>query len=994
MARSIQSPGVELREIDLTIRPASLEGTSVFVAGFANQGPVDEVLQPTNISEWEQIYGAPTNSAEQYFYQTAKALFTTSPARVLATRLPYGGGRGEDYFSTKYSALVYPAVSYESVGAENINAVAGSLTVSIEDSTSNISNWTSLLALSGLSLCVSTPLTGYNIIFKINDDPALPGLVSNEYSVKVCALSTTDVSDPFDFISAFQNFITLDQDLSGNPQGSEGNFRLIATPVPNGITITLINRVDGVNIATTRAVRASSVISAVSATVTTTIGAVQGTNSVSTSIGNAVNVTNNKGFSGGNVYFFGKPSRIELTQEQYTELSVENINWSNTPTNITSTSEGGLLNATPINFNNIGSAGLIILNKSQTTVNNNFEGYYVGIIDNNNNNPATGFNGVGSVAGVQSSFTEGLGRNQYVTVPSTRLNFPLSAGKNGDGTSIGEILENLSNYELGSSDFDDTVSLGLFKLRKSIYTPDTVTLDYVLAESFVGSLNYHRQVADQAAGPANSFFLGEVTNASKNIKVLVNPWISNQYSNTWIGTNGNTSKKVRFCSDQLQTPFSMPGTLDNAQSYLTRVGALSTTVGEITNVVGKTDSLFSLGVYTNTVAAEKTIGLLPQKLERALDLIENSDIYPVNLAVEAGLGTIFVNAVQSTNIDGSLFNDNIGPYIDTRPMPGLSAFYRTNAFLDGVNEEEPGLSTIGQNIRSNYNAVANAFINMAEKRRKDFMVILDPIRQIFVQGSNTKMISTKKLYSPNAGESPNPQASGFTPTNFSQHIYWPLRHQFGAINSSYATTYANWAQVLDTQSNRQIWVPFSGFAAAAMANTDFNFNPWQAPAGFTRGILNGVNDLAVYPRQNQRDQLYKASLNPVTFFPGEGFVIFGQKTTLKKPSAFDRINVRRLFLHLETITKNTLKYFVFEPNTLFTRTQVINTLTPVFDNARNNEGIYDYLIVCDERNNTPDVIDNNELKVDIYIKPVRTAEFILVTFYATRTSQNFQELVG
>ena len=92
--------------------------------------------------------------------------------------------------------------------------------------------------------------------------------------------------------------------------------------------------------------------------------------------------------------------------------------------------------------------------------------------------------------------------------------------------------------------------------------------------------------------------------------------------------------------------------------------------------------------------------------------------------------------------------------------------------------------------------------------------------------------------------------------------------------------------------------------------------------------------------------------------------------------------------------RDTIKFFVFEPNTLFTRTQIVNTLSPIFDNAKNTEGLYDYLIVCDERNNTPDVIDNNELKVDIYIKPVRTAEFILVTFYATRTSQSFDELIG
>jgi phage tail sheath protein FI len=285
-------------------------------------------------------------------------------------------------------------------------------------------------------------------------------------------------------------------------------------------------------------------------------------------------------------------------------------------------------------------------------------------------------------------------------------------------------------------------------------------------------------------------------------------------------------------------------------------------------------------------------------------------------------------------------------------------------------------------------------VNYAEKVRKDFLVILDPIRNIFVQGQNSKVINTKKLWSPNAGIDPDPQAAGYNTTNFSQHIYWPLRHQFATTNCSYATTYATWAQVLDPQSNRQIWIPFSGFACAAMANTDSNFQPWYAPAGFTRGVLVGVNDLAIYPKQKQRDQLYKISLNPVAFFPNEGFVIFGQKTLLKKPSAFDRINVRRLFLNLERATKETCKFFVFEPNTLFTRTQVVNILSPIFENAKNTEGLYDYRIVCSELNNTPDVIDNNQLNIDIDIQPVRAAEFILVNFYATRTGTNFDEIIG
>ena len=118
-----------------------------------------------------------------------------------------------------------------------------------------------------------------------------------------------------------------------------------------------------------------------------------------------------------------------------------------------------------------------------------------------------------------------------------------------------------------------------------------------------------------------------------------------------------------------------------------------------------------------------------------------------------------------------------------------------------------------------------------------------------------------------------------------------------------------------------------------------------------------------------------------------------QRTLQKKPTALDRIHIRRLFLTLEKATKATIKYFVHEPNTLFTRTRVVNTLNPIFKRALDTQGLYDYMIVCDSRNNTDSTIDENELHVDIYLKPVRNAEFILVNFYATRTDQNFSELI-
>jgi phage tail sheath protein FI len=194
--------------------------------------------------------------------------------------------------------------------------------------------------------------------------------------------------------------------------------------------------------------------------------------------------------------------------------------------------------------------------------------------------------------------------------------------------------------------------------------------------------------------------------------------------------------------------------------------------------------------------------------------------------------------------------------------------------------------------------------------------------------------------------------------------------------------------------NKQVWVPSSGYAAAVYAQTAQTAYPWIAPAGFNRGTLNNVTDIAINPTQKQRDLLYKINVNPIAYFNNDGFVVFGQKTLFRKPSAFDRVNVRRLFLTLEKETQSLLKFFVFEPNTFATRNRLKGALVPIFDQAKLNDGLYDYLLVCDETNNTPSVIDNNELRISIYIKPVRAAEFILADFIATRTGIDFSELIS
>jgi phage tail sheath protein FI len=184
----------------------------------------------------------------------------------------------------------------------------------------------------------------------------------------------------------------------------------------------------------------------------------------------------------------------------------------------------------------------------------------------------------------------------------------------------------------------------------------------------------------------------------------------------------------------------------------------------------------------------------------------------------------------------------------------------------------------------------------------------------------------------------------------------------------------------------------SALAAAAYARTDRDFYPWYAPAGLTRGKLNSVIKLAINPNQKQRDQLYRINANPIMFDSNEGFVIMGQKTGQRKPTALQSINVRRQFNWFKKNFKKVSRYFVMEQNTAITRNRFVAALDPYLSLAKNNEGVYDYQIRCDSSNNTPDTIDALEMKASVYVKPTRAAEYVLIDLVATKTGASFNEI--
>jgi hypothetical protein len=211
------------------------------------------------------------------------------------------------------------------------------------------------------------------------------------------------------------------------------------------------------------------------------------------------------------------------------------------------------------------------------------------------------------------------------------------------------------------------------------------------------------------------------------------------------------------------------------------------------------------------------------------------------------------------------------------------------------------------------------------------------------------------------------------------------------FDTSYAATYYPWVKLLDAPNNLQVWVPPSVVVAGVIANTDKVSQPWFAPAGLNRGGLTTVLEPATRLTHSERDSLYEGRVNPIAAFPGQNVTVWGQKTMQKRPSALDRINVRRLMITVKKFIASSTKFLVFEQNTAATRNKFLGIVNPYLENVQSNSGLYAFKVVMDETNNTPDVIDRNELVGQIFLQPTRTAEFIVLDFNILPTGASFPE---
>ena len=259
------------------------------------------------------------------------------------------------------------------------------------------------------------------------------------------------------------------------------------------------------------------------------------------------------------------------------------------------------------------------------------------------------------------------------------------------------------------------------------------------------------------------------------------------------------------------------------------------------------------------------------------------------------------------------------------------------------------------------NTVVNDLVSTASTVRKDCVVVASPSRTAVVTTGTTAAVTTCN--------------NGYT-------------------KSSYLIQDNNFLKVFDKYNDKFIKIPANSSTAGLMAATDLVAAPWFSPAGSRRGRYLGITDIVLSPTKSDRDTLYKAGINPIANIPGEGIMLFGDKTNESRPSAFDRINVRRLFLGIERAIAIAGRNVMFEFNDEFTRAEFVNIVEPFLREIKGRRGITDFRVVCDATNNTPAVVDRNEFVASIFIKPARSINYVTLNFVAVRTGVEFEEVVG
>lgn len=1030
----LESPGVSIQERIIGNSTTNAVGTNIFIPGFSPQGPTDEPTNTSSLSEWEEIFGLPTTPAEKYSHNAVKQIFTTSDANIIFTRMPYGSGAGLG-FADVVNTLVFPIIGlsaveknvceyYRNVDEETCRVdfpwlynqyfVSSSIcygSANMECPLNSNDETPGFLYVHNHPFQYDSILTGFKFvvdadstqeqlrIFQLRPSNA-SGITT--YSV-VTSLNLSSI-----YASVDENSANLSNDskrllvnIASSPYASQHTITsgLLSGSVVSGISVSAgdvfgtfslsgnpvlkffnanadVAASYNTNLAVLSTLSAGATFTAYNSSLDAStqdfliefcgVPVEAGLScSTITALGLTIPekdkydfypVSGDAQLNDANFYVLGEPISQTLNASEYQLIENEQFNWKC----------GAYANAEA--YLNVAEndvrAGLIVVNKLKTAQLEDFTGYYLALNDNLNVNPSTDFDDITGVAGYYQEVCPGVSGN-WVEVPEERWNFKVSETFNGTAGSITEIVHQNAGVEFGDPKYKDSLIMSLFKLRPTRLTDTINKLDQIRVEQYVGSLDADRKVNDDFGGAPRSYFLENTVNNSSNyLKVMVNPYLSK--NNCWTDSTGTPQKTVRMFREKTS------GVFDNfdAQETLKAYG----------------DKLYGAGAYVGycrdalyDLCQKKDIGNLPAKLERSLAAVENSVEFPIDITIDNGLSTIWATR-QAVTSDSCVTS------------PSICYNYDDTYFVNTDSLSPYDGTVMNSSLQDAWEVIFNIFDSFARFTRKaaggvPHVHIQDPLRQIFVNGKDYKVVQRQKQITldPNTNQPTEKFAT------FGRNIYSYLRNLYQGINSSYSISYANWLKSYDSNTDSYTWFGPSAFAASLLARNDTAQFPWTAPL-IANGLFANVNDLAINPNQRERDLISRIGLNPIVR-EQLGTFAYNSTTLLKESNPVKEISIRRGALWLAKGIQSNLTQFIGLPNNVITRTRIVNTLKPILQYMKDNGGLYDYMIICDDRNNNAASVDQGVLNVAVYIKPTRPVKFILVDLVITGTGVDFNELI-
>jgi len=514
-------------------------------------------------------------------------------------------------------------------------------------------------------------------------------------------------------------------------------------------------------------------------------------------------------------------------------------------------------------------------------------------------------------------------------------------------------------------------------------TPDTNTAtSFFSAANFLAYGNNLQVVRAANTSSNNSTVSGETEIQIKNEDVYDTTYITDSATNSFAARypgalgnslkvslfDSNTSNNVNSASFSTWTYKSYFPAAPNTSNYVAGVGGAN---DQFHLVVVDEDGLFSNGV-------KGTVLEVYPYLSKAVDAINDDGsssyyrtvlrnqsryIYALGSPDYANTGNSW--GQSSTTSFGGAFLDGASAYTKSLTN-GASLIVNTTeyttSYSEFTNPDIVDISLVISGDAANSTTVQQYLIDSIAAARKDCVAFISPPSSIITSAT------------------PETDVTNWV-TSLSRA-------------STYAVADSGWKYQFDKYNNVYRWIPLNADIAGLCVRTDQTNDPWFSPAGTNRGAIKNVVKLAWNPNQAQRDSIYSIGVNPIVSFPGQGTILYGDKTLVTQPTAFSRINVRRLFIVLEKAISTAAKYSLFELNDEFTRSQFISIVEPFLRDVKGRRGIYDYRVVCDTTNNTPAVIDANRFVGDIYIKPARSINFIQLNFVAVRSGVQFSEIVG